>query len=139
MLTKAKKISVFYTDAKNVIHDIIYESGKWADGDLSEKGYTTAPNGSLSAMYNQCRLCANTTILAFQDENNLIQIGNLTSTGWTLTQLAINQLENTGLALQPFYWAGFEDQLDLYYQRKDLKMAMASWISPDVTKKRKLS
>ena len=66
------------------------------------------PNSSLAAMYNQCDLCANTTIIAFQDENGFIQIGNLTSNRWTLGQMgaALDPGMGTGLALQPFYLRG---------------------------------
>lgn len=86
-------------------------------------------NSSLAAMYNQCRLCANTTIIAFQDKNGFIQIGNLTSGGWALTQLgpALDPVIGTGLALQPFYLNGSADQINLYHQRSDLNMSLASW------------
>lgn len=85
-------------------------------------------NSSLAAMYNQCRLCANTTIIAFQDKNGFIQIGNLTSGGWALTQLgpALDPGIGTGLALQPFYLNGSADQINLYHQRSDLNMSLAS-------------
>ena len=87
------------------------------------------PNSSLAATYNQCSLCANTTIIAFQDENGFVQIGNLTSGGWTLTQLgsALDPEIGTGLALQPFYLSGLEDQINLYYQKSNLNMSLASW------------
>lgn len=86
-------------------------------------------NSSLAAMYNQCRLCANTTIIAFQDKNGFIQIGNLSSGGWALTQLgpALDPGIGTGLALQPFYLNGSADQINLYHQRSDLNMSLASW------------
>ena len=133
-----KGISIFYMDSNNLIHDIIWD-GSWTPGVISAKGYIAAPNSSLSAMYNQCRFCANTTILAYQDANNFIQIANRTKSGWQTTQLLINQIENTGLALQPYYWAGLEDQIDLYYQRKDLRMAMASWKPFSLTSRGKLA
>ena len=87
------------------------------------------PNSSLTAMYNQCKLCANTTIIAFQDENGFVQIGNLTSGGWTLTQLgpALAPEMGTGLALQPFYLNGSEDQINLFHQKSDLNLSLASW------------
>lgn len=88
------------------------------------------PNSSLAAMYNQCPLCANTTIIAFQDKNGSVQVGNLTSSGWTLTQLgpALDPEIGTGLALQPFNVPGSEDQINLYHQKSNLSMSLASWI-----------
>ena len=87
------------------------------------------PNSSLAAMYNQCNRCANTTIISFQDNNGFVQIGNLTSDGWSLTQLgpALNPEIGTGLALQPFYRNGSEDQINLYHQKSSLNMSLASW------------
>ena len=124
-------ISVFYLNANNLIHDISYNSstGEWNPGALSYQGYTALPNSSLAAMYNQCKLCANTTIIAFQDENGFVQIGNLTSGGWTLTQLGpdLSPLKGTGLALQPFYRYGLEDQINLFHQQSDFNMSLASW------------
>ena len=104
-------------------------TGKWNLGALSDQGYTAMPNSSLTAMYNQCKLCANTTIIAFQDENGFVQIGNSTSGGWTLTQLgpALDPEMGTGLALQPFYRNGLEDQINLFHQKSDLNMSLASW------------
>lgn len=80
-------------------------------------------------MYNQCGLCANTMIIAFQDTNGFIQIGNLTTGGWVLTQLgpALDPGIGTGLALHPFYLNGSADQINLYHQRSDLNMSLASW------------
>ena len=87
------------------------------------------PNSSLAAMYNQCKMCANTTLIAFQDKNGFVQIGNLTSEGWALTQLgpALDPEMGTGLALQPFYRNGLADRINLYYQKSNLSMNLASW------------
>jgi hypothetical protein len=85
------------------------------------------PNSSLSAMYNQCQFCANTTIVAFQDSNGFVQVANLTSSGWILTQVNFNPHLGTGLALQPFYLASMEDQINLYHQKRDLNLRLASW------------
>ncbi|MCJ1267282.1 hypothetical protein MMC22_007167 [Lobaria immixta] len=125
------EITILYLDEKNLIHDIIYNvsTGAWTSGTLSAQAYTAMPNSSLSAMYNWCRLCVNTTIITFQDENGFVQVGNFTSDGWTLTQLG-QDLEpelGTGLALHPFYRVGLEDQINLYYQKSVLNMALASW------------
>ena len=122
---------MFYLDANNLILDISYtaSTGEWNLGALSDQGYTAMPNSSLTAIYNQCKLYANTTIIAFQDENGFVQIGNLTSGGWTLTQLgpALAPEMGTGLALQPFYLNGSEDQINLFHQKSDLNMSLASW------------
>lgn len=86
-------------------------------------------NSSLSALYDQCRLCANTTLIAFQDENGYVQIGNFTSAGWTLTQLgaALRPIMGTGLALQTFYRKGLRDQINLYHQKSNFKIGLACW------------
>ena len=131
MLTYLQEISVLYLDMDNLIQDITYtpSTGTWNLGALSGQGYTAMPNSSLAAMYNQCKVCANTTIIAFQDENGFVQIGNLTSGGWTLTQMgsALDPLVGTGLALQPFYFSGLEDRINLYHQKSGLNMSLASW------------
>ena len=86
-------------------------------------------NSSLAAMYHQCSLCPNTTIIAFQDTNGFVQIGNLTTGGWALTQLgpALDPALGTGLAMQPFYWSGIPDQINLYSQNSSLKMGLSKW------------
>ena len=123
---------MFYLDTNDLIHEITYtpSTGSWTSGALSGQGYTAMPNSSLAAMYNQCSRCANTTIIAFQDVNRLVQIGNLTSDGWTLTQLgsALDPEIGTGLALQPFYFSGSQDWINLYHQKSNLNLSLASWI-----------
>lgn len=87
-------------------------------------------NSSLSAMYNWCSYCANTTIIAFQDENGFIQTGNFTSDGWVLKQLGqnLNPKSGTALALLPFYiTGGWADRINLYHQKSNLSLAVASW------------
>lgn len=115
----------------NLIHDVVYTdtTRTWTSGILPSQGYAAMSNSSLSAMYNQCKLCANTTVIAFQDKNGFVQIGNFTSSGWSLTQLdqSLNPIMGTGLALQPFYRAGMEDQINLYHQKSGLNMGLASW------------
>lgn len=87
------------------------------------------PNSSLSAMYNWCILCANTTLIAFQDENGFVQIGNLTLDGWTLKQWGqgLKPVLGTGLALHPFYRHDSIDQINLYYQNSNLNMVLSIW------------
>lgn len=126
-------IRIFYLDNSNIIHDASYtpSTGKWNSGVLSDQGYTAMPNSSLSAMYNQCKLCANTTIIAFQDVNGFVQLGIFTSNGWTLKQLgpALEPQLGTGLALQPYYFNGSEN-VSLYYQKSNLSLSLAVWARP---------
>ena len=77
-------------------------------------------------MYHWCLFCSNTTIIAFQDENGFLQIGNLTFSGWTLNQLgqALEPVMGTGLAL---HYSGARDQINLFYQKSSLNLAQASW------------
>ncbi|KUJ24686.1 uncharacterized protein LY89DRAFT_713478 [Mollisia scopiformis] len=123
------EISVYYTDNNYLLQDIIYNSttNEWNSGTISGSNYITHPNSSLSATYNQCRRCANTTIVAYQDINGFVQVANLTSSGWTLTQLKFDAYTGTGLALQPFYRAGSQDQINLYHQTSDLNITLGSW------------
>ena len=123
---------MFYFDVNNLIQGIGWDNftDEWNVGGISDQRYAAMPNSSSAAMYNQCKGCANTTIIAFQDKNGFVQIGNLTSGGWTLTQLgtALDPEIGTGLALQPFYRNGSgEDQINLYHQKSDLLMGLASW------------
>ncbi|KAL9624163.1 MAG: hypothetical protein Q9160_001685 [Pyrenula sp. 1 TL-2023] len=135
------EISVFYLDENNTPSDIIYSAstGQWMPGSLAAQAHIAMPNSSLSAMYNWCELCANTTIIAFQDENGAVKIGNFSSsaanngsnsTSWTVTQLQqeLDPTSGTALSLQPFYRGGMEDQINLYHQKSTgLEMALTCW------------
>jgi hypothetical protein len=79
-------------------------------------------------MYWQCKLCSNGTVIAFQDENFTLQFGNLTSSGWTLTQIDVEVVENTGLSLQPFPRDSQPDQINLYYQTTDSNLTISAWM-----------
>lgn len=122
---------MFYLDVNNLIHDVSYSpsTSRWASGTLSDQGYTAMANSSLAALYHQCRLCPNTTTIAFQDTNGFVQIGSPTSRGWALTQLgpALDPAMGTGLALQPFYRNGTADELDLYSQNSSLNLILSKW------------
>lgn len=124
-----QEISVYYTDENHVLHDLVYNSTArvWNEGTISEENYVTFPNSSITAMYNQCLLCANTTFVVYQDINGFVQMANLTSSGWILTQLDLNATLGTGLAIQPFYHTGEADQINLYYQTSTLLITLASW------------
>lgn len=111
-----------------MIHDITYNSqvNQWAKGTISDEKYITHPNSSLTAMYNQCHDCANTTILAYQDVNGFVQVANKSSSGWTSKQLRLDAYTGTGLALQPFYLPELQDQINLYYQSIALNITLAT-------------
>lgn len=80
----------------------------------------------MTAMMNQCALCSNTTLIAFQDQNWNMQVANLTSNGWSLTQLSLDPIKRTGFALQHFYINNSEDQINLYHQKSNNDIALAS-------------
>ena len=126
------EISVIYLDIDNVVRDLIYTvEGDWRSGNLSDYGYIAMSNSSLAVMYNQCELCANTTIIAFQNANGYIQIGNFTLNGWVTTQLGstLNPYVGTGLALQPFYKNGTADQINLFFQNQQHNLTLVSFNS----------
>ena len=77
-------------------------------------------------MNHRCLFCANTTIIAFQDEKGFVQIGNLTSDGWQLKQLgpALEPAMGTGLALD-FSVDG--TRIHLYCQTSTLNMSEVVW------------
>ena len=83
-------------------------------------------------MYDQCSRCSNNTLIAFQDENGAVQVGNHTLKGWTKSQLgaALDPVVGTGLALQPFHRMGQQDQINLYHQKSGLNLSLASWNPP---------
>ena len=114
----------------NLVHDITYTAltGSWTSGTLSAQAYTAMPNSTLSAVYNWCGHCTNTTIIAFQDKNGFVQIGKYESGDWTLKQLGqdLQPQLGTGLALQPSYRTGLRDRINLYYQKSNLNMSLAS-------------
>ncbi|THV52262.1 hypothetical protein BGAL_0084g00220 [Botrytis galanthina] len=126
------EITLLYSDSDNLLHDIVYNvaSDSWSEGTLSSEKYIISENSSVAVMYWQCRLCSNTTIIAFQDANNKMQVGNLTASGWDLTQIMVDVVDNTGLALQPFYRLGEADQINLYYQNPSSVMTISAWEYP---------
>ncbi len=71
--------------------------------------------------------------MVYQDTNGFVQFANLTTSGWELTQLSVNPVANTGLALQPFPRTGTEDQINLYYQMSSLNLSLATWTSTQGT------
>ncbi|ATZ53304.1 hypothetical protein BCIN_09g01760 [Botrytis cinerea B05.10] len=123
------EITVLYSDSENLLHDIIYDvaSDSWKEGTLSSEKYIISEDSRVAVMYWQCALCTNTTIIAFQDANNKMQVGNLTTSGWVLTQIRVDVVENTGLALQPFYRPDAADQINLYYQNPSSVMTISAW------------
>ena len=122
---------MFFLNESNIIHGITYieSQGEWLSDVISNEGYTALPNSSIAVMYDQCSRCSNNTIIAFQDENGAVQIGNHTLDGWTKSQLgaALDPVVGTGLALQPFYRIGQQDQINLYHQKSSLNLSLASW------------
>jgi hypothetical protein len=101
-------------------------------GILRDRQYKSMSNGSLAAMYDECDLCGNTPLVAFQDQNGFVQIGNYSanSNGWSLTGLGPENdpLPGTALAMRPNYRAGLRDQIDLHYQRtSDLDLTQVSF------------
>lgn len=86
-------------------------------------------NSSLAVMRDECALCPNTTLIAFQDPNGFVQIANSTSTGWTLTQLGDDTQPEMGtaFALYPSYLSNEPDQVNLFYQKASLNMSLATW------------
>lgn len=132
---------MFYLNENDTPSDIIYTDsmGQWSPGTFAAQAYTAMANGSLSAIYNWCDRCANTTLFAFQDGNGSIKIGNFSdsavdngsiSPGWTVTQLekGLSPTSGTGLALHPFYRPGMEDSINLYYQKSPLmELSLTDW------------
>ncbi|PQE32932.1 fungal fucose-specific lectin protein [Rutstroemia sp. NJR-2017a WRK4] len=127
------EITVIYLDNDNLMHDIRYnpDSNSWNEGSLGDKKYAAAPNSSLSVMYWQCRLCSNGTVIVFQDENYALQFGNLTSSGWVLTQIDVDVVENTGLSLQPFPRNSQADQINIYHQNTNSNLTLSAWMGTD--------
>ncbi|MCJ1465115.1 hypothetical protein MMC07_003731 [Pseudocyphellaria aurata] len=125
------EISIYYLDVNNLIHDIscTASTANCTSGTLSAQGYTAMPNSSLSATYDWCSVCANNTIIVFQDEGGSVQIGNFTPDGWTLQQLgqSLEPEMGTGLALVHSHYGSFNHGINLYYQKSALNMALAHW------------
>lgn len=121
---------MLYIDSNNLIHNVIYNSktDKWIEGDLSSQKLITSSTVSLSVLYWQCARCTNTPIIAYQDVNGFVQIGNRTSIDWVFTQISLNPIQNTGLALHSDYIEGVSDQINLYYQKSNLNLSQACWL-----------
>jgi hypothetical protein len=126
---------VYYLDDNNIVNDMIYSPNtkSFSPGVLANRQYRSIDNGSLAALYDQCVLCGNTSIFAFQDEHGFIQIGNYSlSDGWSLTQLGAENvpLPGTALAMRPKYVINSTDTIEVHYQRLgNLEMAQVSYIS----------
>lgn len=104
------------------------ETNRWIEGDLSRQNLIASSDAGLSAVYWQCAICTNTTIIAYQDVNSFVQIGNRTTTDWVFTQLNLNPIQNTGLALQIAFTQGISAQINFYYQKSNLNLTQAWWL-----------
>lgn len=141
-MNSCQEISVYYTDSSYTIHDIIWTSAtsSWAAGTIAAEKYTTLSNGSITALYDQCPRCSNSTIVVFQDSNGYLQVANHTETGWTSppTQLVIDATQGTGLALQAQIGLNVPDQINLYHQTSSLNLTLASYKNAETSSKRPL-
>jgi hypothetical protein len=117
-------------DNNFLLHDMMYNDSTnvWNEGTLAGAQYHALPSSSLATIYHQCSLCANTTLVSYQDANGAIQIANLTESGWTSMKVVASAQPNTGLALHPFSRTGVENQIDLYYQAATSNVTLACWI-----------
>ena len=124
-------MSLFYFDENYVIHEAngIPTAVDWTVGSLSALNITAMPNSSIAAVYNWCSACTNTTVIAFQDQEGAIQIGNKTAGGWKIAPLGADAqpLPGTGIALA----VTGDNRLNLYYQKTTLNMALAVWNAPN--------
>ncbi|KAI9808471.1 MAG: hypothetical protein M1827_007224 [Pycnora praestabilis] len=124
-------IDVYYVDSDNLIHDITWNAptGPWKAGNVSSQNYTTGPNCSIAVTLDQCALCANSTLLTFQDRDNDVQVSNRTAGAWNLTPLNLGALTNTGLALVSNHEGTTIGPINLYFQKQSSKdLAQASWV-----------
>lgn len=72
--------------------------------------------------------------MVYQDVNGFVQVANMTASGWVLTQVNVNAVVGTGLAMQPQYLGSsgssgmVADQINLYHQKETLNISLASWV-----------
>lgn len=82
---------------------------------------------SLQHWHFQCLYCIGDDALPLHERRHVL--GNLTSTGWARTELDsdLDPVLGTGLALHPLHRIGLSDQINLFYQKSDLNLSLASW------------
>lgn len=129
-----QEITVLYMNFENLLHNVVYNSktGNWIEGDLAKEKLISSFDAGVSVVYHQCANCSNNTIIAYQDVNGFVQIGNRTSDGWILTQVDINPINNTGLALALEITSGLPKFVDIYYQAPNLNLGLHSWEPADI-------
>lgn len=76
--------------------------------------------------------------MTFQDENGFVQMAKFENSGWTLSQLDVDPVRRTGLALQPSYKANQADKLMLFHQKSNLNISLASWDPGDLIESSRL-
>lgn len=118
-----------YTDSKDLIHNVVYNSttDTWVEGDISNQNFITSPDASLSVTYCRYATRENFTVIAYQDVNGFIRIGDQTPVGWILAQAKLNPINNTGLALQFEGYYNQKGSISLYYQMSNLSLSSAWW------------
>ena len=92
----------------------------------------TAADARLSSYYLKCALCPNTTLVAAASDGAIKFYNGSTFDSWELdavTTLGISVLEGSDLSFQPFSLGDYADQLNLYYQRPDEALVLATWFS----------
>ena len=124
-----QEITVLYTDSENLLHNVVYNSktGNWSEGDLANEKLIPSFDAGMGVVYHQCAKCSNNTIIAFQDVNGFVQVGNRTSNGWILTQVDVGAVNNTGLALGTVTVAAVPRRISLYYQASSLNLSQYVW------------
>lgn len=134
LLTCVQEITVLYIDSGNLLHNIVFNSkiGSWVEGDLVNEKLMPSLDAGVSVAYHQCARCSNNTVIAYQDLNGFLQIGNRTSDGWILTQIDANPIDNTGLALALVVALGLPKNICVYYQAPNLKLSQHVWKPVDV-------
>ena len=102
----------------------------WTNGSMSSAEIVPSSNSILAAVwlaYDGCNGCSRSLLLAYQDSNDKLWTGNITSSGtsWTLSRATPSP--GTGLAVNLQWRSRGPPGVRLYYQRNLTELYSIEW------------
>lgn len=136
-------MNLYYLDNDLNIRVISFTNGAWDPDPSSSVGTPDGKNryAKLSAYYLECQLCPNTTLLAYAANGIIVLYNNTAPEAWdgsTYTLVDDSVQTGSSVSFQPYSITGYADQLNLYYQRTDNSLTLASWFSTDYQRNQNL-
>jgi hypothetical protein len=113
-------MNVFYLNNTNNLREwYTNDSLTWIDGQVNSQNIVVSGRSSLTSVWHThdgCVGCPNTLLVVYQDSSSVLNLGNLTSSGWKWSTLNANAVAGTGMSLDLMWGPSWPTGLRLYYQ-----------------------